>query len=155
MYTLKKLIICVFLTQFAASCSASLPEQCKQLKTIQEASAEKKDTVPSRQFEIFSEQFSKKSKDIEKLSISDKDLKGIQQRFVTNYDSQAKRSLAQSAITKQLEIIESKPESMDKTRQFLDVMKQGNELQLGEQLIVLTEEQIAIVSDMEKICSSK
>jgi hypothetical protein len=155
MYTLKKLIICVFLTQFAASCSASLPEQCKQLKTIQEASAEKKDTVPSRQFEIFSEQFSKKSKDIEKLSISDKDLKGIQQRFVTNYDSQAKRSLAQSAITKQLEIIESKPESMDKTRQFLDVMKQGNELQLGEQLIVLTKEQIAIVSDMEKICSSK
>jgi hypothetical protein len=52
-------------------------------------------------------QFSKKSKDIEKLSISDKDLKGIQQRFVTNYDSQAKRSLTQSAITKQLEIIES------------------------------------------------
>jgi hypothetical protein len=155
MYTLKKLIICAFLTQFAASCSASLPEQCKQLKAIQEASAEKKDPVPSRQFEIFSEQFSKKSKDIEKLSISDKDLKGIQQRFVTNYDSQAKRSLAQSAITKQLEIIESEPESMDKTRQFLDVMKQGNELQLGEQLIVLTKEQIAIVSDMEKICSSK
>jgi hypothetical protein len=58
MYTLKKLIICVFLAQFASSCSASLPEQCKQLKTIQEAYTEKKDPVPSRQLEIFSEQFS-------------------------------------------------------------------------------------------------
>ena len=88
MYTLKNLIICVFLTQFAVGCSASLPEQCKQLKAInQEAYTEKKDPVPSRQFEILSEQFSKKSKDIENLSISDKDLKGIQQRFATNYDT--------------------------------------------------------------------
>jgi hypothetical protein len=153
MYTLKKLIICVFLAQFASSCSASLPEQCKQLKTIQEAYTEKKDPVPSRQLEIFSEQFSKKSKDIEKLSISDKDLKGIQQRFVTNYDSQAKRSLTQSAIAKQLEIIESEPESIDKTRRFLAVVKQGNEP--SDKLIVLLKENSAIISDMEKICSSK
>jgi hypothetical protein len=153
MYTLKNLIICVFLTQFAVGCSASLPEQCKQLKATLEAYTEKIDPVPSRQLEIFSEQFSKKSKDIEKLSISDKDLKGIQQRFVTNYDSQAKRSLTQSAITKQLEIIESEPESMDKTRRFLAATKQGNEP--GDKLIVLLKENSAITSDMEKICSSK
>lgn len=153
MYTLKKLIICVFLAQFASSCSASLPEQCKQLKTIQEAYTEKKDPVPSRQLEIFSEQFSKKSKDIEKLSISDKDLKGIQQRFVTNYDSQAERSLTQSAIAKQIEMIESEPESMDKTRRLLAVVKQGNEP--SDKLVVLITEYSAIVSDMEKICSSK
>ena len=153
MYTLKKLIICVFLAQFTSSCSASLPEQCKQLKAIQEAYTEKKDPVPSRQFEILSEQFSKKSKDIEKLSISDKALKGIQQRFVTNYDSQAKRSLTQSAIAKQIEMIESEPESMDKTRRLLAVVKQGNEP--SDKLVVLITEYSAIVSDMEKICSSK
>ena len=155
MYTLKKLIICVFLAQFASSCSASLPEQCKQLKAIQEASTKKEEPVLSRQFEILSEQFSKKSKDIEKLSISDKALKGIQQRFVTNYDSQAKRSLTQSESSKQFEIIESEPESMEKTRRFLAAMKQRDELQLHDRYIVLTKEQIAIVSDMEKICSSK
>ena len=155
MYTLKKLIICVFLAQFASSCSASLPEQCKQLKAIQEASTKKEEPVLSRQFEILSEQFSKKSKDIEKLSISDKDLKGIQQRFTTNYDSQAKRALTQSESSKQFEIIESEPESMEKTRRFLAAMKQRDELQLHDRYIVLTKEQIAIVSDMEKICSSK
>ena len=155
MYTLKKLIICVFLAQFASSCSASLPEQCKQLKAIQEASTKKEEPVLSRQFEILSEQFSKKSKDIEKLSISDKDLKGIQQRFTTNYDSQAKRALTQSESSKQFEIIESEPESREKTRRFLAAMKQRDELQLHDRYIVLTKEQIAIVSDMEKICSSK
>ena len=159
MYTLKNLIICLFLTQFAVGCSASLPEQCKQLKAIQEAYTEKKDPVPSRQFEILSEQFSKKSKDIEKLSISDKDLKGIQQRFATNYDSQAKRSLTQSTNAKQIEIIESEPESsdfskkMDKSNRLLDAIKQGNEP--SDNFIVLLKENSAIISDMEKICSSK
>ena len=159
MHTLKNLIICVFLTQFAASCSASLPEQCKQLKTTEEAYTEKKDPVPSRQFEILSEQFSKKSKDIEKLSISDKDLKGIQQRFATNYDSQSKLLLTQSANAKQIEIIESEPESsefskkMNKSARLLDAIKQGTEP--SGKFLELMKEHSAIVSDREKICSSK
>jgi hypothetical protein len=159
MYTLKKIIICVFLTQFAVGCSASLPEQCKQLKEIQEAYTEKKDPVPSRQFEILSEQFSKKSKDIEKLSISDKDLKGIQQRFTTNYDSQAKFMLTLSAIIKQKEMLDSEPkpsdfsQKMDKTKRLLELVKQGDEPQ--NKLLVLGKEYPTIVSDMEKICSIK
>ena len=159
MYTLKKLIICVFLAQFASSCSASLPEQCKQLKAIQEASTKKEEPVLSRQFEILSEQFSKKSKDIEKLSISDKALKGIQQRFVTHYDSQAKLSLTRSAITKQVETIESEPEpsefskKMDKSKRLLDVIKQ--ETKQGSKFLELLDERATIVSDMEKICLSK
>jgi hypothetical protein len=153
MHTLKNLIICVFLTQFAASCSASLPEQCKQLKTTEEAYTEKKDPVPSRQYEILAEQFSKKSKDIEKLSISDKALKGIQQRFVTHYDSQAKLSLTQSTITKQLEMLEPEPESVGKTKRFIDLVAQGHEP--TKEYIVLMKEYPTIVSDMEKICSSK
>ena len=160
MYTLKNLIICVFLTQFAVGCSASLPEQCKQLKAInQEAYTEKKDPVPSRQFEISSEQLSKTSKDIEKLSISDKDLKGIQQRFATNYDSLAKHSLTQSANAKQIEIIESEPKSsefskeMDKSRRLLGESDQA--IKQSGKFIELLKEYSAIVSDMEKICSSK
>ena len=159
MYTLKNLIICVFLTQFAAGCSASLPEQCKQIELAEKAYTEKNDPIPSRQYEIFSEQFSKKSKDIEKLSISDKALKGIQQRFVTHYDSQAKLSLTRSAITKQVETIESEPEpsefskKMDKSKRLLDVIKQ--ETKQGSKFLELLDERATIVSDMEKICLSK
>ena len=106
-----------------------------------------------------SEQFSKKSKDIEKLSISDKDLKGIQQRFATNYDSQSKLLLTQSANAKQIEIIESEPESsefskkMNKSARLLDAIKQGTEP--SGKFLELMKEHSAIVSDREKICSSK
>jgi len=159
MYILKKLIICGLLAQFATGCSASLPEQCKQIEVAEKAYTEKNDPVLSRQYEIFSEQFSKKSKDIEKLSISDKALKGIQQRFATNYDSQAKLSLTKSTIAKQIEMIESEPEpsefskKMDKNTRLLGVIDQGTK-QNGK-FIELLDEHSAIVSDREKTCSSK
>lgn len=137
---------------------ASLPEQCKRIKA--KAYTEKKDLVPfSRQFEVLAEQFSKKSKDIEKLSISDKNLKGIQQRFTTNYDSQAKLMLTQSTLTKQIEMLTSEPtppefsKQMDKRKRLLDLINQANEP--SNKLILLIKEYPTIVSDMEKICSIK
>jgi hypothetical protein len=149
----KKLIVCVLLTQFATSCGASLPDQCKQLKAVHEAYTEKKSPIPSRQFEILSEQFSQKSKDLEKLSISDKNLKEIQQRFIKYYDSHAKNLIAQSATEKQIEMLKREPASKDKNNRLLAIIKEGREPR--DQGISLSQEYFTIVADMQKICSTK
>ena len=153
MYTLKNLIICVFLTQFAVGCSASLPEQCKQLKATTEAYTEKKDPIPSKQWELSSEYWSVQAKNIDKLQISDSNLKTLQQKLVKNYEVLGKFTLIASNISKQQELSINDPPSFDNAKKQGDIADQV--LENSKSITNAITENTAINEDIKKICPSQ
>ncbi|WP_271253268.1 hypothetical protein [Pseudanabaena sp. Chao 1811] len=93
-----KLIFCISIVQFAVGCSASLPEQCRQLKTAKELLNDsyyksEKETDKDKKTALLTESFSQKAKTVESIQISDSNLKAVQTRIVKYNNDFAKWSL--------------------------------------------------------------
>jgi hypothetical protein len=92
------LIICVSIIQFAVGCAASLPEQCRQLKTAKELLNDsyyksEKETDKAKKNALLTESLSQKAKTVESVQVSDSNLKAVQTRIVKNTNDSAKWNL--------------------------------------------------------------
>ena len=158
MRTRLNLIICAFTVQFAVSCSAPLPEQCKQLIAVEKFSVNQKDPVLSKQFELFSSEYATRTKDIDKLSISDSFLKSTQQKLVQNYNELSKNFMDQANQSKQLELIEQNPPSNEREKlaqleKVIQLSEQTREFskQSSNNLLAID----TLFSDAKKFCQKQ
>jgi len=93
-----KLIISVVAVQLTIGCAASLPEQCRQLKTAKELLNDsyyksEKETDKDKKTTLLTESFYQKAKTVESVQVSDSNLKAVQTRIVKYNNNFAKWNL--------------------------------------------------------------
>ena len=82
-----KLIFSAVAVQLTVGCAASLPEQCKQLKTAKELLNDsyyksEKETDKAKKTALLAESIYQKAKTVESVQVSDSNLKAVQTRIV-------------------------------------------------------------------------